>query len=96
MNKEALIAECKLRIERCEYALRENVVPAHVVENSLALMRVALASLEGNYPAVPDGWQLVPKVLTPAMQDAWHAAPNGPTAEWDALLASAPKPGGAS
>lgn len=46
MNKEALIAECKLRIERCESALRQRTVSPEVVEVSLELMRIALAAME--------------------------------------------------
>lgn len=41
---------------------------------------------------VPEGWKLVPKKLTPEMEQAWDAAPNGCQAEWDAMLNVAPSP----
>ena len=56
------------------------------------IQRMAKSLARRKYPVIPDGWQVVPKVLTPEMQDAWDRAPNGAQAEWSAMLNVSPSP----
>lgn len=100
MDKEFLIAEAQLRIQRCEAALRQRTVSPEVVEVSIAMMRLVLVELQRpNYPVIPEGWQLVPIEPTDEMFDAAYRFPasteNRMRKQYQAMLAAAPAPGAA-
>lgn len=78
----------------------------HTIEERAALVDQTTAAVLAamRKGGVPDGWQLVPKVLTPEMVEATRTAenkyfsmPNAAEIEpdqmfWEAMLAAAPQP----
>lgn len=93
MDKDLLIAEAQLRIQRCEAALRQRTVSPEVVEVSIALMRLALVELQRpNHPVIPEGWQLVPVTPTPSMLDAAAGVDGGYYCVWKEMLHASPDP----
>ena len=65
--------------------------PSHAEIEALA--QIALAAMEGKYPAIPAGWKLVPIEATPEMlNESWvKCAIHHPTA-YRVMIAAAPQP----